>query len=117
MRAILVHAENKTVEEVHSVLSLDEIYRLLECSCFTIAGYFDNGDVVYADDEALLKDPKHFISLGVNNGHPFAGNALIVGTSNQGETISCESIVQDIKQDVIFMDRVQAVLWARNNYK
>lgn len=75
---------------------LKSIYALLGCDRITAAGDVTNSDVIYADDEALLKNydteeqanyAPAFICKPWNPG-PIVGKAIIVGTTSNGETSS-----------------------------
>lgn len=103
MRAILADATNRTVTEVELGSDWRDINRHLGSRCFTIACYLPNGDAVFADDEGLLHNPKHFTEIG-QYPEPIAGNLLIVGSTPDGDSTHAKSTVKDIDNDVVFMD-------------
>ena len=54
------------------------------------------------DEEGLLKPIESaFFILGAHQ--PFAGNGIVVGTDEDGETTDCESTVDDIKARIKFL--------------
>lgn len=50
-----------------------------------VGGYIEaayqwsNGDVLYVDEEGLLKRPEHFFRITLRSDQPFAGNGVVVG--------------------------------------
>ena len=78
VHAVLIDAVNRKVEDVQIEPTLAEYYRLIDCDCVAIGESFPNGDVLFVDDNGLLKSPKHFFKLTAN-GQAFAGNGLILG--------------------------------------
>lgn len=103
MKAILINSESRTVNDVIMGDDWREINKLLGSRCFTVACYLDNGDAVYADDEGLLHNPRHFVEIGTYP-EPIAGNLLIVGSTDDGGSTDCQSTVEEIDNDVVFMD-------------
>jgi hypothetical protein len=103
MKAILINAAERTVTQVELGQDYKEINRFIGCRCFTVACYLDNGDAVFADDEGLLHNPRHFVEIGAYP-EPIAGNLLIVGSTPDGDSTDCASTVQEIDSDVVFMD-------------
>jgi hypothetical protein len=61
-----------------------EIQRQLGCDVFTTGGYLENGDVVYVDDEGLLKRPTHFFRIKGLNDQPLAGRGVVLGSDGEG---------------------------------
>lgn len=78
VHAVLIDAVNQKVEDVQIEPTLAEYYRLLNCDCIAIGESFPNGDVLFVDDNGLLRSPRHFFKL-TQNGPVFAGNGLILG--------------------------------------
>jgi hypothetical protein len=103
MKAILVNAVERTVKEVELGSDYREINRFIGCRCFTVARYLDKGDAVFADDEGLLHNPRHFVEIGAYP-EPIAGNLLIVGSTPDGDSTDCKSHAKDIDNDVVFLD-------------
>lgn len=112
VKGILIDPKTKTVTEVESTTGFDlqEIYALLGCSCITSFG-IRGDDVALCDDEGLLKGDEHMEQVGcytlkgAGQSH-LVGRTLVVGTGNEGETISPESSPQEIKDLVVWLDNV-----------
>lgn len=115
MKAIFINAEEKTVEVVEVGEGIQDIYKLIGCQCFTGAGQYENGDYVYADDEGLFGTPTAFVQLGSVNPQPIAGNVLILGTGEDGESVDVKTSIYDIMGEVVFMTPTEAYIWARAN--
>lgn len=112
VKGILIDPKAKTITEVESTtgFELKEIYALLGCDLITSFGILGN-DVALCDDEGLLKGDEHmelvgcYTLKGAGQSH-FVGRTLVVGTGNEGETISPTSSLQDIKDLVVWLDNV-----------
>lgn len=105
IRAILIDPFTETVSQVTLVdTKLQTYYNLLGCDLITMAGLANGVDMIL-DDEGLLKDQKTqaYFKMGIGS-QPFAGKALIVGTDEEGNTVSLpESVTTEkVFQRVIF---------------
>lgn len=67
-----------------------------------MATYLPNNDCVMVNDEGLFKFRNFFILK--DYAQPLAGNGLVVGTDNEGETVDAVSTVEDIEKSVQFID-------------
>lgn len=106
MKAIKINVTLKGIYEITLPEDYREIYRQLECNLFTLVkpDTLPGRDTLYIDDEGLLRDQK----LGAFSirGYPqvLSGHGLIIGGDEEGESISCISTVELIKQLVRFED-------------
>jgi|TARA_R100001440_G_scaffold6476_1_gene13368 hypothetical protein len=106
MKAILINPKLQTIKEINYSGDYKDIYKLTECSTFTCVYPFHlNEDVIYLDDEGLLKESNYCFTFRCDNGHnpPLMGNALIVGTDEQGDSQDIESSIEMIKERVKFL--------------
>jgi hypothetical protein len=70
-------------------------------SPFTIVEIGD-GDIIYVDDEGLLKPLDWFFA--VKGGHqPYAGCGLVLGSDDEGGTVSARIALADIKRRVLHL--------------
>jgi hypothetical protein len=70
-------------------------------SPFTLV-QIDDGDIIYVDDEGLLKPLDWFFAI--KGGHqPFAGCGLVLGTNTAGEVVSARITVEDLKRRVLHL--------------
>lgn len=105
--------------EVHPIeVPIDdhkEIQRQLDCRFFTSGGYLENDDVVFVDDEGLLKEPTHFFRIkGVNGDKPLAGRGVVLGSDGEGGSADAKTSSEDILSRVRWvyaMDREGDVLF------
>lgn len=100
MRAILIDAAQGTVQEIDTVGDLDALYGLIHCQMIEVAHEFPNGDVLYVDEEGLLKQPQRFFDIGAHQ--PFAGNGVIIGCDGNGETVAAATPIDEIVGKVSF---------------
>lgn len=105
IKAILIDPFTETVSNVTLVDGkLQTLRNLIECEIITMAGLADGVDMIL-DDEGLLKDSKSqaYFKFGINS-QPFAGKALVVGTDDEGNTVSLPESVTTKKvfERVIF---------------
>lgn len=106
MKAILIDAKARTVTEVEYSGNYRDIYTLLsgdepgKVDLFSVIQLGD-GDAVYLDDEGLLKPQEHFFRWkGFDQ--PLAGNGLILGTDDDGESTSPKIALEAVKEAVSF---------------
>ena len=88
-RAILIDPFTETVSQVTLAdTKFQTLRNIIDCEIITMTGLADGVDMIL-DDEGLLKDSNSqaYFKFGIGS-QPFAGKALIVGTDNEGETVS-----------------------------
>lgn len=96
IKAILIDADNQEVKDVELEPRLDNIYKQLgnNCDCFTCVNLHD-GDVMYVDDEGLLKD-NVLNGFFYGNSPWYAGNGLVIGTNRTGDSADTKLSADDI---------------------
>lgn len=117
MKAILINSTERTVTEVDYDGNFRNLQKLIGCDCFTIAPLnpkMVTEDVsLYVDDEGLLTNPQAFFQIKGVTYHPLAGNGVILGTNEEGESVDSPVSVQDIAKLTKFYDRATVALGAR----
>lgn len=109
MKAILIDAKNREVKEVEIGKGIDEMYKFLQCECFTIASYLEKNDAIFVDDEGLMNGPDVFFTYeGAHQ--PFAGNGLIMGCDDMGESVDCKISLDEVKTKVNFYSHMEMVM-------
>jgi len=75
------------------------------CNLFSIPVSYENGDGLYVDDEGLMHPEivGYFTMKGWE--YPIAGNAIILGSDEEGESKDCKTDIEDIRKQVIFIKR------------
>lgn len=105
MKAILIDATKRTIDVVQMSNKLEEFYRLLECSTFTIV-QLDESHALYCDDEALLKQPPPTLYFEIEGyRHPIAGNGLILDHNDEGDSCDCKITLSEVQSFVTFTER------------
>ena len=77
--ATLIDATGRLVVHPIETDGADGIRKLLGCQRFEAAHRFDNGDVLFVDEEGFVKPCDAFFSLTVRPDQPFAGNGVVLG--------------------------------------
>jgi len=106
MKAILINPKLQTINYVDYSGDYRDISKLTECTTFTAVYPFDNcEDTIYLDDEGLLKSSNYCFTFRCDDGRnqPLMGNALILGTDDEGESKDVESTIEIIQDRVVFV--------------
>ena len=103
MKGILIDPHKEEISEVEVGDGIHEIYRVIDANLFDIATLSED-DVMYIDDEGLLKENRYFMchSFPVLLGgqRNFAGKALILGYNNEGDSFSTQLTVNDVEKRI-----------------
>ena len=102
MKAILIDVINKEVREVEHDDTLESIYKHVDCGTFDVVR-IDKVNSIYIDDEGLFVEDQQFfnyvIDLRVAN---LAGNGLILGVDDEGNTIEPTLTLEEVKSSVFW---------------
>jgi len=130
IKVIKIDAEKQLVYQIEIENTLQAKYDAIgnDCRLIEVGARFRHNnplrsydDVMYVDEESLLKfdsiDAQHEIGIfklllpmnQVDNGrydphkiiHKFVGNAIIVGTSNDGETESANVSIEKVREKIL----------------
>jgi hypothetical protein len=122
-KAILLDATNRKITEVDlpDVGSdgrysdwLEAAYKHLGVRTIAAWRSLPNGDVIYVDDEALLKERNSQTPWFAMHemGAPVCGNALITGEEGpEGETSSAKSTIQEIEDRTVMLTENLVAKW------
>ena len=102
MKAILIGVYAEEIIEVEYDGTLQNIYDLIGCKTFDVVR-IDNVNSIFVDDEGILKDNLYFEYSGSENVFKLAGNGLILGVNDEGNSISPTLTVEDVKNKVNFL--------------
>ena len=110
MKAIKIDAEKGRVSEVE-VTGLADMQAAVKGN-IEVGYYFPNStDVIYVDEEGLLKDPEHFFLIEGET-ELLAGNGLIVRTNmSTGGSKDCVTPIEYIRKQVRWMDAATVGLY------
>lgn len=106
MKGILIDSKNKTVTEVtideNGENLLEQWYEHIGCDLVEVAHDISEHDSILVDEEGLFKTPNNFFSY-TGAHQPFAGNGLIVGRNEDGETVDCQITIEEATLNVLFL--------------
>ena len=100
MKVLKIDVKTKTVSEITIGKNLENIYKEIGngCELFCCPIDFDFGDTLYADDESLLRNDIEGCFMLPEWNHPIVGNALIIGTDEEGDS-------EDVKMTPDFLQK------------
>ena len=103
VKAILIDVTRQRLDEVE-VDGLKDYYKLIECNFITVATYINKSDVIFVDDEGLLKEPKAGFKVKGSNHPYYAGNGLVVGCNHRtGESADVKSTLFEIAEIINYL--------------
>ena len=111
MKALLIDTKNRVIKQIEIGEHFTEISKAIDCEIFSCPHVLENSDVLYCDDEGLLKDPKDFFLLD-SYPQPIAGNGLILGCDDEGESVDAKTSLLELSKRITFMDLNDAYLWS-----
>jgi hypothetical protein len=113
-KALLIDVVAQSITEVQ-VGNYTDIYKHIGngCECFCVPVNFENGDSIYVDDEGLLKEVKGGFYM-MDWYYPLCGNAIILGTDEEGESVDYKSDLEQIRKEIIFISDEYAKAWQEN---
>ena len=102
MKAILIDVKTQEIKEVECGNNLQNIYDLIDCRLIDIVS-IDDVNSIFVDDEGILKDNLYFEYSGSENVFKLAGNGLVLGVDDEGNSISPTLTIEDVKGKVNFL--------------
>ena len=110
MRAILINSLARTVTEIELGKGIEAIYAALTSADPDFSGTFDvvgltERESMFVDDEGFLNDGRSVFLL---NGHPLAGAGLVLGTDDEGESVSSDLTLVSVKRNIQWTDQVSS---------
>ena len=113
-KAIKIDSENQKLEYI----TIGDDYREISsaignnCGLFTCI-YLDDEDAMYCDDDSLLRpsDIKGgFLIEGWNT--PIVGNAIILGTDEDGDSSDCHVTIEELGDNIKFLGADMCIRYA-----
>ena len=104
MKAIKIDSYKRTVEEVR-VHGLADMQKAVG-GFIQVGHWFDNSnDVIFVDEEGLLKDPENFFTIRGKDSQILAENGLVLGTNIvTGISVDAVTPVEYIRKNICWMD-------------
>ena len=105
MKAILIDVINKEVNEVEHDDTLSSIYKHIDCGTFDVVR-IDDTNSIYIDDEGLfVEDQLYFEYKGTTDSVSLAGNGLVLGVDEEGETTPPSLTLKEVQKAVTFLPK------------
>jgi hypothetical protein len=104
MKAYVINSTDKTVTEVEFKGDYTEIYKLGGFDNFE-GVYLDDGDTIYVDGEGLLTANNETTWFTVKKpllSGALAGNGVVLGTDEEGESVTPKITLEDLKKKIEF---------------
>lgn len=102
MKAIMINSQLRTVYQCDlsnkQETRMAEIYDRLNCRLFEVGQYFDNGDVLFVDEEGLLTMDDKSMFFSINGQQPLVGNGIIIG--KEIELKNDEYTIEDVEIEI-----------------
>ena len=112
MKSFLIDPFNQKIEVAIYSGDYKDISKIIEADSglFDVVRLYANQDVAFVDDEGLyVEDQKFWIHK--NYPTPLAGKALVLGTDDEGDSISPATSIEQLKDDIKFIgDRFELAL-------
>jgi len=105
-KAIFINSTEETVTEV-VINDYTEISPMIGCEIFTVARMSEKTDA-YVDDMGLYGNPNAFFIIKGGYPSPIAGNALLMDTDEEGESVDVSMSLNEVKSKVKFMTALDA---------
>lgn len=103
MRAILIDPFTRTVSDIETDASLDDLYAVLQVDLITVMRVGAEHAMIL-DDEGLLKSKEVQSYFGMKGlDQPLAGRAMILGDS-YGENRAATLTLDEVKDKVVWLD-------------
>ena len=103
MKAYLIDPNNRKITEVDYTGDFRNIYTHIGAECFDVAR-FGETDCVFVDDEGLIKGPVYQFFAVQGYPAPLAGKGLVLGTDEEGNSISPSIDLAWLKSNVYWVE-------------
>ena len=90
-KALFIDATAQTITEIELGDDFREISKKIGCDLFTVATELPNMDALYVDDEGLINGTENFFYHKKLYTHPLAGNGIILGTDDEGDSVDVKT--------------------------
>jgi hypothetical protein len=112
MKAIKIDVEQKKVYHIE-ISDWREIAPAIGngCQLFACPITFENNDTLYTDDEGLLKPEMIGCFYMPEWDYPLVGNAIILGSDEEGESIDALSTCEEIENQIMWGTITDANDW------
>jgi len=111
MEAIKINSEERKIEIIE-INNWKQIAPAIGngCTIFACPVSFENGDTIYIDDEGLYNNFEGGFIME-DWYCPLVGNAIILGTDYEGESIDAQSTIEEIEKSIKWVDKQDCLNW------
>lgn len=102
MKAIKIDVVKKEIYEVTIEDSLQSIYQQIEADMIETAVHLPKNDVVYVDEEGLLRETSKGWFIIYGQPQPLSGHGLVLGVTRNGSSRDVQATVEYIRKIVVF---------------
>ncbi len=105
-KAIKIDVDNQTISQVE-INGLEDLQKIVEGRIEAVQ-YLENGDVCFWNEEGLFcfgDQPKGWFHIQ-GAYQPTKGNGVIVGTTEEGESVEPKITVEEVKSITEFKDLI-----------
>ena len=109
MKALFIDPTDQTIRTISYDGDYKSIYRMLDCRTFECVYPFNNEDTLFIDEEGLLKESNFAFNIRADNpqfSQTIMGKALVLGTDAEGESVECQTTLEDLKSRIDFQGKV-----------
>lgn len=105
--AVLIDPATRSITEVEYDGDYKSIYKLIGASCFDVVR-IDRDDTIFVDDEGLLngKGMRTGFFVYGNYPQPLAGKGLVLGTDEEGESVSTQNPLQFFYDNISWVNSI-----------
>jgi hypothetical protein len=111
MKGYLIDPESRTISE--TTYNYANISKIIDGDLICHGHSWPNGDVLFVDDNGLLKPQRHFFRVRTRlDGQPLPGKGLVVGPDNETDSDPPGQTIDDLRRTIEWVTREQFVAWA-----
>jgi hypothetical protein len=113
MKALKIDVVNQTISTIE-ITNYKEIYSAIGngCDLFCCPFEFENGDILYSDDEALLHNELEGCFAMHDWNYPLVGNAIILGNDEEGDMADVKTKADEILEKIMWGNKEVAEQYA-----
>ncbi len=112
MKAFFINPSTQNITTVDYDGDWRKINRMIDAirGNFDVVRLYENGDAAFVDDEGLYAEEQMFW-IHKNYPTPLAGKSLLLGTDDEGDSISPATTIEQLNDDIHFIgDRFELAL-------
>jgi len=109
MKAIKIDVANKKLSYVN-IGHYSEIYSEIGngCELFCCPVEYPNRDVLYADDESLLRENIEGCFSFPEWNYPIVGNGILLGSDEEGDSADVKTTIEELESKIIWGNKEAA---------